>query len=157
MHCMHPRNKPFATAAAATVNLGFQIAPMIDVVFVIMLFFMVMAGALKAEYQLRLQLPGRNPVPEFHPMPPDEVIISLDEAGHVQLNDASLETAAGGALPELTARLRRLQQAADDRQAQVLVTIQAEEQAAYGRVIDVLNVLAKARLNHATFVVGREE
>ena len=30
-------------------TLGFQIAPMIDVVFVIMLFFMVMAGAVKVE------------------------------------------------------------------------------------------------------------
>ena len=29
--------------------MGFQIAPMIDVVFVIMLFFMVMAGAVKVE------------------------------------------------------------------------------------------------------------
>ena len=33
-------------------NFGFQIAPMIDVVFVIMLFFMVMAGAVKVENEL---------------------------------------------------------------------------------------------------------
>ena len=39
-------------------NLGFQIAPMIDVVFVIMLFFMVMAGAVKVENELNTQLPG---------------------------------------------------------------------------------------------------
>ena len=37
-------------------NLGFQIAPMIDVVFVIMLFFMVMAGAVKVENELNTQL-----------------------------------------------------------------------------------------------------
>ena len=36
-------------------NLGFQIAPMIDVVFVIMLFFMVMAGAVKVENELNTQ------------------------------------------------------------------------------------------------------
>jgi biopolymer transport protein ExbD len=39
-------------------NVGFQIAPMIDVVFVIMLFFMVMAGAVKVEKELNTQLPG---------------------------------------------------------------------------------------------------
>ena len=39
-------------------NFGFQIAPMIDVVFVIMLFFMVMAGAVKVENELNTQLPG---------------------------------------------------------------------------------------------------
>ena len=32
-----------------TGSIGFQIAPMVDVVFVIMLFFMVMAGAVKVE------------------------------------------------------------------------------------------------------------
>ena len=39
-------------------SFGFQIAPMIDVVFVIMLFFMVMAGAVKIENELNTQLPG---------------------------------------------------------------------------------------------------
>ena len=39
-------------------NPGFQIAPMIDVVFVIMLFFMVMAGAVKVEHELKTTLPG---------------------------------------------------------------------------------------------------
>ena len=33
----------------AEVHLGFQIAPMVDVVFVIMLFFMVLAGSVKVE------------------------------------------------------------------------------------------------------------
>ncbi len=41
-----------------TPHLGFQIAPMIDVVFVIMLFFMVMAGAVKVENHLISTLPG---------------------------------------------------------------------------------------------------
>lgn len=39
------------------VNLGFQIAPMIDVVFVIMLFFMVMAESLKVEKNHMIGLP----------------------------------------------------------------------------------------------------
>ena len=43
------------------INLGFQIAPMIDVVFVIMLFFMVMAGAVKVEHELKTALPGSTP------------------------------------------------------------------------------------------------
>ena len=35
-------------------DVGFQIAPMIDVVFVIMLFFMVMAGAIKRARHIAL-------------------------------------------------------------------------------------------------------
>ena len=40
------------------INLGFQIAPMIDVVFVILLFFMVMAGAVQVENAHNTKLPG---------------------------------------------------------------------------------------------------
>ena len=48
------KQKPESPDAAP----GFQIAPMIDVVFVIMLFFMVMAGAVKVEHELKTTLPG---------------------------------------------------------------------------------------------------
>ena len=44
--------------ANAEVNLGFQIAPMIDVVFVIMLFFMVMASDVQVENAHNTKLPG---------------------------------------------------------------------------------------------------
>ena len=43
---------------SSEVNLGFQIAPMIDVVFVIMLYFMVMAGAVQVENAHNTKLPG---------------------------------------------------------------------------------------------------
>ena len=46
------------TIAVTNGDVGFQIAPMIDVVFVIMLFFMVMAGAVKVEHELKTTLPG---------------------------------------------------------------------------------------------------
>jgi len=38
-----------------------------------------------------------------------------------------------------------------------MVTIQAEEQARYERVIDVLNSMAKAKISNVTFTVGGEE
>jgi DNA gyrase/topoisomerase IV subunit B len=43
------------------------------------------------------------------------------------------------------------------RATKVMVTIQAEEQARYERVIDVLNAMAKARIGNVTFTVGSEE
>ena len=42
-------------------NVGFQIAPMIDVVFVIMLFFMLMAGSVKVEKELNSRFAGGGP------------------------------------------------------------------------------------------------
>jgi biopolymer transport protein ExbD len=141
-----------------TVNLGFQIAPMIDVVFVIMLFFMVMAGQVKVERELKLQLPGiasASSNPDL--VPPDEITVAIEESGHVTLNEEEMDTPNNHALPNFVANMVRLKKEADQRQGKVLVTIQAEEQAKYERVIDVINAMAKAGVSNLTFSVGGEE
>ncbi len=140
------------------VNLGFQIAPMIDVVFVIMLFFMVMAGAVKVERELKTQLPGMGtPALSDESTPPDEIMVTVEEDGIVTLNEEEFDAPADKALPNFTGTLMRLKQEADNRSAKVMVTIQAEEQARYERVIDVLNAMAKAQISNVTFTVGGEE
>ena len=143
---------------ADNVNLGFQIAPMIDVVFVIMLFFMVMAGAVKKEMELKSQLPGVG-TPELSndDTPPDEILVTVEETGVVTLNEEEFDSPEDKQLPNFTATLMRLKQEADTRTAKVMVTIQAEEQARYERVIDVLNSMAKAKISNVTFTVGSEE
>jgi len=144
--------------AAEEANMGFQIAPMIDVVFVIMLFFMVMAGAVKVERELKSQLPGIAPAsPTEEKEMPDEIIVGVEESGAVTLNEEELDAADNKVLPNFTASLARLKQEADNRGAKVLVTIQAEEQAKYERVIDVLNSLAKAKVANVTFTVGSDQ
>lgn len=146
------------TIETEAVNLGFQIAPMIDVVFVIMLFFMVMAGAVKVERELKTTLPGLAPATLDAPQePPDEIIVTVEETGIVTLNEEEFDTPDSKPLPNFTSTLMRLKQEADNRNAKVMVTIQAEEQAKYERVIDVLNALAKARVSNVTFTVGGEE
>lgn len=140
------------------VTMGFQIAPMIDVVFVIMLFFMVMAGAVKVERELKTQLPGLGtPALSDESTPPDEIMVTVEEAGVVTLNEEEFDSPENKALPNFTATLLRLKQEADHRNAKVMVTIQAEEQARYERVIDVLNAMAKAKIANVTFTVGGEE
>lgn len=139
-------------------NMGFQIAPMIDVVFVIMLFFMVMAGAVKVERELKTTLPGMAPaVPSSDQVPPDEIIVTVEESGVVTLNEEEFDTPDNKTLPNFTGTLMRLKQEADNRSAKVMVTIQAEEQARYERVIDVLNSMAKAKITNVTFTVGGED
>ena len=137
---------------------GFQIAPMIDVVFVIMLFFMVMAGAVKVQRELKSALPGIAPAsPDAPQEMPDEIIVAVEESGAVTLNEEELDNPDSKPMPNFTSSLTRLKQEADNRGAKVLVTIQAEEQAKYERVIDVLNALAKAKVANVTFTVGSEE
>jgi biopolymer transport protein ExbD len=153
---MSASKKP--TMEVEAVNLGFQIAPMIDVVFVIMLFFMVMAGAVKVEHELKQTLPGIASMdPQNAPEMPDEITVIIEETGSVLLNEEELDPPTDVAMPNFTASMRRLNLEAKNRGAKVLVTLQAEEQALYARVIDVLNAMAKAQVTNVTFTVGSEE
>lgn len=137
-------------------NLGFQIAPMIDVVFVIMLFFMVMAGAVKVERELNQRLPGTvdsSKSVEFT----DEVIINIAENGEVLLNDEPMDAKGGHHMPRLTGSLMRLKQSADAAKSPTLVTVASEPEAKYARTVDVLDALAAAEITNVTVTVSEEE
>jgi len=71
--------------------MGFQIAPMIDVVFVILLYFMVMAGAVQVENAHNTKLPG-TVASETETETPDEVAIKIEDDGQVYLNDDPLDS-----------------------------------------------------------------
>ncbi len=134
---------------------GFQIAPMIDVVFVIMLFFMVMAGAVKVENEYATTLPGTAEAPnatEFF----DEIIINISEAGEVSLNDEPLAAPENRDMQRLRGTLLRLKQNADNAKTPALVTIVSDPNARYSRTVDVLDVLAQAKIETVTFTVGEE-
>lgn len=140
-----------------SLNLGFQIAPMVDVIFVIMLYFMVMAGAVKVEHELKTSLPGVavNSAPDE--TDPDEITIEIDEDGIVLMNEEEYDTPQDKTLPGLTNSMIRLKEDADSRGSKVLVTIQAAEHAKYERIIDVMNALSKAKIPNVTFTVGSDD
>ncbi|HSH38973.1 MAG TPA: biopolymer transporter ExbD [Chthoniobacterales bacterium] len=137
-------------------NVGFQIAPMIDVVFVIMLFFMVMAGAVKIENELNTQLPGTAATSTSTDFV-DEQIITISDTGEVSLNDEPFDTPQSKELPELRGTLMRLKQNADAAKTAAVVTIISDEQAKYSRTVDVLDALAVAKIDNVTFTVAEEE
>ncbi len=142
--------------AVANADVGFQIAPMIDVVFVIMLFFMVMAGAVKVEHELKTTLPGNVDTAKETEMP-DELTISVAENGQVSLNDEAISTPQDRDLVQLFQEMKRAKQNADSGKTKLLVTVQAEETARYERVVNVLDVLAQAEVSNVTFSVAEPE
>jgi biopolymer transport protein ExbD len=137
-------------------GVGFQIAPMIDVVFVIMLFFMVMAGEVKVEKELNSQLPGVAPTSGATDFV-DEQIITIAENGEVSLNDEPMDSPTSHDLPQLKNTLLRLKQNADAAKTPAIVTIISEEQAKYSRTIEVLDALAVAKIESVSFTVSEEE
>ena len=136
--------------------IGFQIAPMIDVVFVIMLFFMVMAGAVKVEKELNTQLPGNAETSGPTEMV-DEMVIAIAETGEVTLNDEPMDTPTSRDMPTLKNTLTRLKQAGEQSKTPTMVTVVSEPQAKYSRTVDVLDALSVAGITNVTFTVSDEE
>ncbi len=139
-----------------TGTLGFQIAPMIDVVFVIMLFFMVMASSVRVEKELNTKLPGSaetTTATEFY----DEQIVGIAENGEITLNDEPVDSPESKDLPVFTNTLKRLKQSSDNAKTPVVLTIVSELNAPYQRTINVLNACAAAKVDNVTFTVGEEE
>ncbi len=147
---MKTRTRP---SGSSPVNLGFQIAPMIDVVFVIMLFFMVMAGNVQVEKQHRTLLP----IPGDHGLPPNEINIQIDDDGQVSLNDDPLDSPTSPSLPELATNLRQLRESSDATKSDLFVTIHADEAARYQRIMDTLDALSLANVSNVTFEAGASE
>jgi biopolymer transport protein ExbD len=137
-------------------NFGFQIAPMIDVVFVIMLFFMVMAGAVRVENELNTQLPGSVATSNSTDFV-DEQIINISDNGEITLNEEPFDSANSTELPQLKATLMRLKQNADAAKTPAVVVIVSDEQSKYSRTVDVLDALAVAKIDNVTFTVSEEE
>jgi biopolymer transport protein ExbD len=137
-------------------DVGFQIAPMIDVVFVIMLFFMIMAGSIKVERELNTQLPGiavTSAPTDFV----DEQIIGISSRGEITLNDQVFDSPTSTDLPQLKSTLMRLKQASGAAKSPVLITIVSDPQAKYSRTINVLDALDVAQIGNVTFTVSEED
>lgn len=136
-----------------TPNLGFQIAPMLDVVFVILLYFMVLAGTIKVEYEIKTTLPGSAEVATepSDELPPDEVVIGITGEGQVTFNDDPIGETADIKLNDLYNEMRQVAETALQSKTKVIVTVAAEENVKYDRIMNVLDVLAKAKISNVTF------
>ena len=137
----------------AEVNLGFQIAPMIDVVFVILLFFIVQASDIQVENAHVTKLPGTIES-DKNTVLPDEIAVRIEDDGQVYLNDDPLDSLTTKELPEFASNMNQLRENSDAAKSEVLVTIYANELARYERVVDVLDALSRAKVSNVTFQAG---
>jgi biopolymer transport protein ExbD len=122
-------------------EFGFQIAPMLDVLFVLLLFFMVMAGAQKHEATLTTQLPGGKPGGDV------PVEVGIDDDGQVSFSGAPVDSPTDPALPELVGRLKGVVAANATQPVVVTPTRSTRHQ----RVVDVLNACAAAKVKNLAF------
>lgn len=131
------------------IHPGFQIAPMIDVIFVILLFFMVAGGHARKEAGLDSKLPGTTIGDAFSS--PDKIEIRIESDGQVLFNEEPLDEIGAGPLVGLTQAIRDLKQATGSDLSKVQILISAEDQVKYQWLVDVLDVLAREKISGVNF------
>lgn len=136
--------------------VGMPMGPMIDMVFLLLVFFMVTAKPIKQESDLGFGLPGA--VAQDEPIDiPDEQRLIIRGDLQVVLNDLEIDAPESSDLPELFATLERFRQAAELSGSKAMLTIAPAKDVPHQRVVDVLNVCGRAQLTDVTFSSFTEE
>ena len=127
-----------------------QIAPLIDVVFLLLIYFMVSSSLKRSEADLSMTLPSSESQPQELKMP-DEQIIEVLSNGSIVLNESQYSDASKADLAELECKLIRYREASALMNVPAMITIAAEDDSRHERVIDVLNACAGAKITSVTF------
>ena len=124
--------------------------PMIDMVFLLLVFFMVTAKPIKQESDLGFGLPGAVAQEESVDIPDEQRIIIRTDL-QVVLNDLEFDNPDSAELPELFATLERFRKASELSGSKAMLTIAPARDVPHQRVVDVLNVCGRAQLTNVTF------
>lgn len=127
-------------------DVGFQIAPMVDVVFVLLLFFMASAGSKVQPKELTINLPSGGTSVSSVPTTP--IIIDIFPDGKVQMNNTVYDTPTSKELPDLRAKLKDTINKFGDKDP---VIIRPDPMTRHERIMDVLNSAAAVGVKNLTF------
>lgn len=130
--------------------------PMIDMVFLLLVFFMVSAKPVILESDIPMGLPGQVAQEEAVDIP-DEARVIIEPGGQVVLNEQQLDSPTGSALPELRLVLDRFRKSAENAKTDALVTIAPHDTVPHQRLIDVLNACAEAGITGVTLAGAGDE
>ncbi len=127
--------------------------PMIDMVFLLLVFFMVTSKPIKPEADISIGLPGQVSQEEVLDIPDEQRVVIL-ESGQIILNEQVLGATEDRALSELIKVLRRFKMAAERSRSEALITLAPEDEVKHQRIVDVLNACAIAEIKGVTFAAG---
>lgn len=130
--------------------------PMIDMVFLLLVFFMVSAKPVQPEHDIPMGLPGQVAQEEIVDLP-DEARVIIEPTGQVVLNEQNLDEPADTSLPELRAVLTRFRLSAENAKTEALVTLAPHDTVPHQRLVDVLNACAEAGIRGVTLAGATDE
>lgn len=126
-----------------------QIAPLIDVVFLLLIYFMVTASLIKKEGDISFVLPANVPQQEIVTVPV-EILIEITADGTVQVEGLRFPS-SDRLLPDLVEQLKGLRQIAQTQQSPFSINLMPGSETLHNRVIDVMDACAAAGVKNLTF------
>src|SRR3954454_1807644 len=123
---------------------GIQLAPLVDVLLLLLIFFLLTWNAARNENELDVKIPKASAAKEKS-APIGDVIVNVKADGNVVVNRRTL---TGADLGQMLQRLVKL----NPDQA---VVIRGDEAGAYKNIINVLNVCSEAGVSNVAFATAK--
>jgi biopolymer transport protein ExbD len=133
-------------------KVSLQMAPLIDVVFLLLVYFMVTASLVKKEADIAFLLPAQ--VSQSEPISlPIEVIINIESGGAVVVEGIQFSS-ADRELMGLASQLQQLRAAAQSSGSPLVITISPKDAVMHHRIVEVMNACAMAEVKNISFNLG---
>jgi biopolymer transport protein ExbD len=126
-----------------------QLAPMADIGFLLLCFFLISSRPPRYEADLGMTLPG-SVSDEVSVEIPEEIRIAILADGAVEVNEEIIGSPADQELKPLVGLLSKFKEAAELNQSKALVTVDAVNQSTHQRIVDVLNACGLAGIRGVT-------
>ena len=130
--------------------LELPIAPMIDVVFLLLFYFMVSATLQKQEADISFSLPGRIKQDEAIEMP-DEQIVQILANGQALVNDYLYDSPEVPRYWQLETMLNRFREASESNLVEARITLAPDDKTAHEMVVKVMDACSHAGIESVTF------
>lgn len=137
-------------------QIELQIAPLIDVCFLLLFFYILTCKPEPPESTLPSALPGTATLEEPIEIP-DEQRLTLLAGGQILVNEQPFDSGASRDLPQLRNLLSRLTAAAAAHKGKPLVTIEAADSVPHQRLLEVLNACTEAGVDSVSFATNPVE
>jgi len=131
-------------ARAPLHHPGIQLAPLVDVLLLLLIFFLMTWNAARNENELDVKVPKASSAKE-RSAPIGDVVVNVKSDGNVVVNRRTLTG------PELTDLLKGLVQL----NAEQAVVIRGDEAGAYKNIVEVLNVCSQAGVTNVAFATAK--
>ncbi len=132
-----------------TPSVEVQLAPMADIGFLLICFFIISSKPPRYEADLGMTLPG-SVSDEITMEMPEEIRVGILPDGTVEVNEAMVGAPADQEMRPLLNLLIKFKEAADLNQSKALVTIDADNTTTHQRIVDVLNACGQAGITGVT-------